>query len=181
MDENRVEGIVRKASGKLQEGVDRLTGDAQTLAEGLGHPSCRDRPKTYMAKRLIRSKSATQYDRNSVVPKRPQRMPKFAEATFCPASSAQSQQLRQPTAMRPASALIRRPARRRWSADYLGLSFHGLVLVVPCRRWLAVGQHLCCCRWSFQTCCLDCNGTFPALFRPAVFGLDSCYWPRLLL
>jgi hypothetical protein len=66
------------------------------------------------------------------------------EATFCPASSAQSQQLRQPTAMRPASALIRRPARRRWSADYLGLSFHGLVLVVPCRRWLAVGQHLCC-------------------------------------
>jgi len=27
MDENRVEGIVRKASGKLQEGVGRLTGE----------------------------------------------------------------------------------------------------------------------------------------------------------
>jgi hypothetical protein len=52
MDENRAEGIARKAGGKLQEGVGRLTGDARTFAEGLGHPSCRDRPKTYMAEQL---------------------------------------------------------------------------------------------------------------------------------
>jgi uncharacterized protein YjbJ (UPF0337 family) len=33
MDVNRVEGTARKVSGKVQEGVGRVTGDAQTHAE----------------------------------------------------------------------------------------------------------------------------------------------------
>jgi uncharacterized protein YjbJ (UPF0337 family) len=37
MDENRVEGTARKVSGKVQEGVGRVTGDAQTHAEGLAN------------------------------------------------------------------------------------------------------------------------------------------------
>ena len=34
MDENRVEGTVRKAAGKVQESVGRLTGDAEIQAKG---------------------------------------------------------------------------------------------------------------------------------------------------
>ena len=34
MDENRVEGTVRKVAGKVQEGVGRVTGDAKMQAEG---------------------------------------------------------------------------------------------------------------------------------------------------
>ena len=35
MDENRAEGTMRNASGKVEEGVGRLTGDARTKAEGV--------------------------------------------------------------------------------------------------------------------------------------------------
>ena len=35
MDENRVEGSVRKATGKVQEGVGWVTGDAKMRAEGM--------------------------------------------------------------------------------------------------------------------------------------------------
>jgi uncharacterized protein YjbJ (UPF0337 family) len=37
MDENRVEGTVRKVGGKAQEGIGRLTGDAKMQAEGLAN------------------------------------------------------------------------------------------------------------------------------------------------
>jgi uncharacterized protein YjbJ (UPF0337 family) len=37
MDENRVEGTVKKAAGKLQEGVGRLTGDAKIQAKGMAN------------------------------------------------------------------------------------------------------------------------------------------------
>jgi uncharacterized protein YjbJ (UPF0337 family) len=37
MDENRVEGTVRKAAGKVQEGVGRLTGDAEIPAKGMAN------------------------------------------------------------------------------------------------------------------------------------------------
>ena len=37
MDENRVEGTVRKAAGKLQEGVGHLTGDAEIQAKGMAN------------------------------------------------------------------------------------------------------------------------------------------------
>jgi hypothetical protein len=45
MDENRIEGTIRNAGGKVQEGLGRMTGDAKTQAglapvswrgEGLG-------------------------------------------------------------------------------------------------------------------------------------------------
>ena len=32
MDENRVEGTVRKVGGKVQEGIGRVTGDARVQA-----------------------------------------------------------------------------------------------------------------------------------------------------
>ena len=35
MDENRLEGTVRKVAGKVQEGVGRVTGDAKMQAEGM--------------------------------------------------------------------------------------------------------------------------------------------------
>jgi uncharacterized protein YjbJ (UPF0337 family) len=35
MDENRIEGTMKNASGKVEEGVGRLTGDARTRAEGV--------------------------------------------------------------------------------------------------------------------------------------------------
>jgi uncharacterized protein YjbJ (UPF0337 family) len=35
MDENRVEGTMKNVSGKVEEGVGRLTGDARTRAEGV--------------------------------------------------------------------------------------------------------------------------------------------------
>ncbi|MFZ2075115.1 MAG: CsbD family protein [Xanthobacteraceae bacterium] len=34
MDENRVEGTVRKYGGRIEEGVGSITGDAKTRAEG---------------------------------------------------------------------------------------------------------------------------------------------------
>ena len=37
MDENRVEGTVRKAAGKVQEGVGRVMGDAKMQAEGMAN------------------------------------------------------------------------------------------------------------------------------------------------
>jgi uncharacterized protein YjbJ (UPF0337 family) len=37
MDENRVEGTVRKAAGKVQEGLGRLTGDAEIQAKGMAN------------------------------------------------------------------------------------------------------------------------------------------------
>ena len=35
MDEKRIEGTIRNAGGKVQEGFGRMTGDAQTQAEGV--------------------------------------------------------------------------------------------------------------------------------------------------
>jgi uncharacterized protein YjbJ (UPF0337 family) len=35
MDENRIEGTIRNAGGKVQEGLGRMTGDAKTQAEGV--------------------------------------------------------------------------------------------------------------------------------------------------
>jgi uncharacterized protein YjbJ (UPF0337 family) len=35
MDENRLEGTARNVGGKVQEGVDRATGDAKTKTEGV--------------------------------------------------------------------------------------------------------------------------------------------------
>ena len=35
MDENRIEGSARNLSGKVQEGVGRVTGDAQSTIEGI--------------------------------------------------------------------------------------------------------------------------------------------------
>ncbi len=35
MDENRVEGTARQFGGKVQEGFGKVTGDAQTRAEGI--------------------------------------------------------------------------------------------------------------------------------------------------
>jgi hypothetical protein len=58
---------------------------------------------------------------------------------------------------------------RRFLAEIL------LLLVTP------VDPVACCSDSSlpsFRTCCLDCNGTFQAPFRPVVFGLDSCCYPR---
>ena len=37
MDENRAESTVRKAAGKVQEGVGRLTGDAKMQVEGMAN------------------------------------------------------------------------------------------------------------------------------------------------
>jgi uncharacterized protein YjbJ (UPF0337 family) len=37
MDENRVEGTARNLGGKVQEGVGRVTGNAQTPVEGLAN------------------------------------------------------------------------------------------------------------------------------------------------
>jgi uncharacterized protein YjbJ (UPF0337 family) len=37
MDENRVEGTVRKATGKVQEGVGRAMGDAKMQTEGMAN------------------------------------------------------------------------------------------------------------------------------------------------
>ena len=37
MDANRVEGSVRKATGKVQEGVGWVTGDAKMQAEGMAN------------------------------------------------------------------------------------------------------------------------------------------------
>jgi uncharacterized protein YjbJ (UPF0337 family) len=37
MNENRVEGAVRNAGGKVQEGFGRMTGDARTRAEGIAN------------------------------------------------------------------------------------------------------------------------------------------------
>ena len=37
MDENRVEGTVRNAGGKVQEGFGRAAGDARARAEGLAN------------------------------------------------------------------------------------------------------------------------------------------------
>jgi uncharacterized protein YjbJ (UPF0337 family) len=37
MDENRIEGTVRKVAGKAQEGVGRVTGDAKMQAEGMAN------------------------------------------------------------------------------------------------------------------------------------------------
>jgi uncharacterized protein YjbJ (UPF0337 family) len=37
MDENRVEGTVRKATGKVQEGVGRVMGDTKMQAEGMAN------------------------------------------------------------------------------------------------------------------------------------------------
>ncbi|MGH6672645.1 MAG: CsbD family protein [Xanthobacteraceae bacterium] len=34
MDENRAEGTIRNAGGKIQEGVGRVTGDAETQIKG---------------------------------------------------------------------------------------------------------------------------------------------------
>src|SRR5690242_12838614 len=35
MDENRIEGTIKNAGGKVQEGLGRMTGDAKTQAEGM--------------------------------------------------------------------------------------------------------------------------------------------------
>ena len=35
MDENRIEGSARNLGGKIQEGVGRVTGDAQSTIEGI--------------------------------------------------------------------------------------------------------------------------------------------------
>jgi uncharacterized protein YjbJ (UPF0337 family) len=35
MDENRIEGTMKNASGRVEEGVGRLTGDARTRTEGM--------------------------------------------------------------------------------------------------------------------------------------------------
>ena len=53
MDENRVEGTARKVAGKVQEGVGRVTGDAQTRAEGLANQAAGTAQDLY-AKRPIR-------------------------------------------------------------------------------------------------------------------------------
>jgi uncharacterized protein YjbJ (UPF0337 family) len=37
MDENRVEGTVRKVAGRMQEGVGRVTDDAKMQAEGVAN------------------------------------------------------------------------------------------------------------------------------------------------
>jgi uncharacterized protein YjbJ (UPF0337 family) len=37
MDEKRVEGTVRDVSGKVQEGLGRVTGDSKTQAEGIAN------------------------------------------------------------------------------------------------------------------------------------------------
>jgi len=37
MDENRVEGTVKKAAGKVGQGVGRLTGDAEIQAKGIAN------------------------------------------------------------------------------------------------------------------------------------------------
>ena len=37
MDENRVEGTVRKVAGKVQEGVGRATNDAKMHAKGMAN------------------------------------------------------------------------------------------------------------------------------------------------
>ena len=35
MDENRIEGSARNLGGKVQEGIGRVTGDAQSTIEGV--------------------------------------------------------------------------------------------------------------------------------------------------
>ena len=37
MDENRIEGTLRNAGGKVQEGLGRVTGDSKTQTEGLAN------------------------------------------------------------------------------------------------------------------------------------------------
>ena len=37
MDENRVEGTARNVGGKVQEGFGKVTGNAQTQAEGMAN------------------------------------------------------------------------------------------------------------------------------------------------
>jgi uncharacterized protein YjbJ (UPF0337 family) len=49
MDENRLEGTVRKVAGEVQEGVGRMTGDAKMQSDGMASESV-DRPKTCMGR-----------------------------------------------------------------------------------------------------------------------------------
>ena len=46
MDENRVEGTARNLGGKVQEGVGRVTGNAQTRVEGLAKQGSRYRSRS---------------------------------------------------------------------------------------------------------------------------------------
>jgi uncharacterized protein YjbJ (UPF0337 family) len=52
MDENRVEGTARNLGGKVQEGVGRVTGNAQTPVEGLANQAA-GTAKIFMVKRPI--------------------------------------------------------------------------------------------------------------------------------
>jgi uncharacterized protein YjbJ (UPF0337 family) len=58
MDENREEGTVRKAAGKVQESVGRLTGDAEIQAKGMAkeiRESAQDGRVQDSASELVRS------------------------------------------------------------------------------------------------------------------------------
>jgi hypothetical protein len=43
MDENRVEGTMKNVSGKVEEGVGRITGNARTRAEGVAKQAAKQR------------------------------------------------------------------------------------------------------------------------------------------
>ena len=63
MDENRVEGTVRKVGGKVQEGVGRLTGDADARAEGLANQAAGTAQDLYGQAADTARESATTLDR----------------------------------------------------------------------------------------------------------------------
>jgi uncharacterized protein YjbJ (UPF0337 family) len=63
MDENRVEGTVRNAGGKVQEGFGRVTGDAKSQVEGMANQAMGAAQDLYGQARDSAADSAATFDR----------------------------------------------------------------------------------------------------------------------
>ena len=62
MDENRIEGSIRKASGKMQEGFGDIAGDAKTRVEGLANQATGAAQDLYGQTADMARQSATTFD-----------------------------------------------------------------------------------------------------------------------
>jgi uncharacterized protein YjbJ (UPF0337 family) len=63
MDENRVEGTVRNAGGKVQEGFGRVTGDAKSQVEGMANQAMGAAQDLYCQARDSAADSAATVDK----------------------------------------------------------------------------------------------------------------------
>jgi uncharacterized protein YjbJ (UPF0337 family) len=62
MDENRIEGTLRKAGGKVQEGFGDVTGDAKTRVEGMANQAASAAQDLYGQTADMARQSATTFD-----------------------------------------------------------------------------------------------------------------------